>query len=296
MRHFARYLFLLATLLVCLGGMAQNKTWREMHKVKKSETVYGIARQYGVTVDELMKANPDMSVPGYVLKKGDYIFIPYPSGSKAPAAAKPKAVAGNDGALRVGVVLPLHNVDGDGRRMVEYYRGLLMACEDLKKEGLSIAVSAWNVPIDADIYQTLVKDGIDKCDIIFGPLYSKQVKPLSFFVKDNGIKLVIPFSITGGDVDTNPNIFQVYQSPEDFYGRVADHFAYRFKDYNVVVIDCNDKTSDKGVHFPLAQEAGRQGRQLQRYQPDIKRCHIRRSVQCGEAEHGGTQHGTLAGA
>lgn len=260
MRHFARYLFLLATLLVCLGGMAQNKTWREMHKVKKSETVYGIARQYGVTVDELMKANPDMSVPGYVLKKGDYIFIPYPSGSKAPAAAKPKAVAGNDGALRVGVVLPLHNVDGDGRRMVEYYRGLLMACEDLKKEGLSIAVSAWNVPIDADIYQTLVKDGIDKCDIIFGPLYSKQVKPLSFFVKDNGIKLVIPFSITGGDVDTNPNIFQVYQSPEDFYGRVADHFAYRFKDYNVVVIDCNDKTSDKGVFtFPLRKKLADKG-------------------------------------
>lgn len=112
---------------------------------------------------------------------------------------------------------------------------------------MSIAVNAWNVPIDADIYRTLVKDDMAKCDVIFGPLYSKQVKPLSFFVKDNNIKLVIPFSITGNDVDTNPNIFQVYQDPETFFGDVINQFAYRFKDYNIVVIDCNDKTSDKGV-------------------------------------------------
>ena len=45
-------------------------------------------------------------------------------------------------ALRVGVMLPLHDVNGDGRRMVEYYRGFLMACDSLKMEGISIDVSA----------------------------------------------------------------------------------------------------------------------------------------------------------
>ena len=242
MKHiFYKCLLVLALAAVSICGMAQGKKWQEMHKVEKGETLFGIAREHGVSVDELVKANPDMDAPGYQLKTGDYVFIPFPAaGSRAAAAPA-------DGALKVGVVLPLHDVDGDGRRMVEYYRGLLMACEDLKSEGFSIDVRAWNVPVDADIYRTLVKDGMADRDIIFGPLYSKQVKPLSFFVKDNGIRLVIPFSITGDDVDGNPNIFQVYQSPEDFYGRVADHFAYRFRDYNVVVIDCNDKTSDKGV-------------------------------------------------
>ena len=237
------------SLLVCGVATAQySKNWREMHKVESKETMYGIAKEYGITVGELIKANPEMVAPDYKLKKGDYVFIPYPSAQTASStAAQPAAQAVSSDALRVGVVLPLHNVDGDGRRMAEYYRGLLMACEDLKKEGMSIAVNAWNVPIDADIYQTLVKDDMAKCDIIFGPLYSKQVKPLSFFVKDNDIKLVIPFSITGDDVDSNSNIFQVYQDPDYFYGKAIDHFAYRFKDYNVVVIDCNDKTSDKGV-------------------------------------------------
>ena len=265
MKHFSRYILLLcALLLVCTEGAAQDGKWREMHKVKAKETLYGIAREYGLTVDELVKANPEMGAPDYKLKKGDYIFIPYAKGDAAGKAAQGDGVRPAQtvpaGALRVGVLLPLHNVDGDGRRMAEYYRGLLMACEDLKRDGRSVAVSAWNVPVDADIYRTLVKDGVSRCDIIFGPLYSKQVGPLSFFSKDNGIKLVIPFSITGDDVDKNPNIFQVYQSPETFYGMAADHFAYRFKDYNVVVVDCNDKTSDKGVFtFDLRKKLARKG-------------------------------------
>ena len=265
MKHFSRYILLLcALLLVCTEGAAQDGKWREMHKVKAKETLYGIAREYGLTVDELVKANPEMGAPDYKLKKGDYIFIPYAKGDAAGKAAQGDGVRPAQtvpaGALRVGVLLPLHNVDGDGRRMAEYYRGLLMACEDLKRDGRSVAVSAWNVPVDADIYRTLVKDGVNRCDIIFGPLYSKQVGPLSFFSKDNGIKLVIPFSITGDDVDKNPNIFQVYQSPETFYGMAADHFAYRFKDYNVVVVDCNDKTSDKGVFtFDLRKKLARKG-------------------------------------
>lgn len=265
MKHFSRYILLLcALLLVCTEGAAQDGKWREMHKVKAKETLYGIAREYGLTVDELVKANPEMGAPDYKLKKGDYIFIPYAKGDAAGKAAQGDGVRPAQtvpaGALRVGVLLPLHNVDGDGRRMAEYYRGLLMACEDLKMDGHSVAVSAWNVPVDADIYRTLVKDGVSRCDIIFGPLYSKQVGPLSFFSKDNGIKLVIPFSITGDDVDKNPNIFQVYQSPETFYGMAADHFAYRFKDYNVVVVDCNDKTSDKGVFtFDLRKKLSRKG-------------------------------------
>ena len=36
--------------------------------------------------------------------------------------------------LKVGVMLPLHKIDGDGRRMLEYYRGLLLGIEDLKKQ------------------------------------------------------------------------------------------------------------------------------------------------------------------
>ena len=180
---------LLVLLLFAVVAEAQQQNYREMHKVKKGETLFGIARRYEITVDQLIKANPDMNAVGYELKKGDYIFIPYPDGQKPSATQKPAASqkAKDDKTVRVGIMLPLHNVDGDGRRMIEYYRGFLMGCDELKKAGQDVEVMAWNVPIDANISQTLAKEGADRCDVIFGPLYSAQVAPLAAFAKQHGI-------------------------------------------------------------------------------------------------------------
>lgn len=234
---------------VCYVGYvsAQTTKWREMHKVKKKETIFGIARKYGITVTELIKANPEMNQPGYELKKDDYIYIPYPSDHKENPQPQTPSTHVAAKAVNVGIVLPLHNVDGDGRRMVEYYRGMLLACEDMKKDGISVNIHAWNLPIDGNVSDVLAQPALAKCDLIFGPLYTKQVKALADFSRNNGCKLIIPFSINGNDVATNPNIYQVYQSPEYFYDRVAEEYASRFANCNTVVIDCNDRTSDKGV-------------------------------------------------
>lgn len=266
MIRFLKYSLL--TVLLCLATIAdaQTQNYREMHKVKKGETIFGIAKKYEISIEDLIKANPDMNSVGYELKKGDYIFIPYPTGkpatttSKDKSAQQNKTVAAKANTVKVGIMLPLHNVDGDGRRMVEYYRGILMGCDKLKKEGINIDIKAWNVAIDTDINQTLSQQGAIDCDVIFGPLYSKQVPALSEFTKKHGIKLVIPFSITGNDVAKNPNIFQVYQSPELFYGEVVMQFTTRFSGSHVVVVDCNDKQSDKGVFtFTLRKALANKG-------------------------------------
>lgn len=150
-------------------------------------------------------------------------------------------------AIQVGVMLPLHDVDGDGRRMVEYYRGLLMAADDLKNENISVDFHAWNVNIDADIHQTLLKEGANQCDIIFGPLYSKQVAALGEFAKAYNIKVVIPFSINSDEVQRNQYIYQVYQSPEELNTKAVNSFMERFSEFHPVFIDCNDKDSKKGL-------------------------------------------------
>lgn len=149
--------------------------------------------------------------------------------------------------INVGIMLPLHNVDGDGRRMVEYYRGMLLAIEKLKQEGMNINVHAWNVTGNDDIRATLLKDGATDCKIIFGPLYSKQVTDMGNFCKAYGIKMVIPFSITGNDVDKNQHIYQVYQSPDDINTATIQHVTEQFSNHNIVIIDCNDTTSRKGA-------------------------------------------------
>ena len=273
MRRKLRYFMMFIGLLLCMSITAQTIKWRDIYTVKKKDTVFGIAKKYGLSLPELMEANPEMKQEGYMLQKGATLFIPYGKGEKNPNAPKDgdkaittlpaiggkpvvtgqPAVASN--AVKIGVMLPLHDVDGDGKRMVEYYRGLLMACETLKQQGISTDVYAWNVPIDADIRTTLLQAGASQCDIIFGPLYTKQVAPLTNFCKSYGIKLVIPFSISGDDVERNKEIFQVYQSPESLNDATIKAFLKQFINVHPIFVDCNDSTSRKGAFtFGLRKE------------------------------------------
>ena len=276
MTRLLRY-FLLSTLLaftVSSVTAQQTSTIRGQHKVKKKETVFGISREYGLTIEELIKANPEMNMPGYELKKGMILNIPFSKDSlearaKREAAAKQVTVvktapvAADDvknREIRLGIMLPLHNINGDGRRMTEYYRGVLMACDSLKKQGLSIDVHAWNTAEDGNIYKVLEDPAAAKCDLIIGPLYSKQMDALSAFVAKHDIRLVIPFSINAPQLTTNRNIFQVYQSPTEQNEVIIARFIERFKSYHTVVIDCNDSTSKKGTFtFSLRRQMEQRG-------------------------------------
>lgn len=240
-----------------LAVLAQSTHWQAIHEVKKRETIFGIARDYGITIEELIKANPEMNTAGYTLKKGDKLFIPY---HQEATVEQKTPVAAAKSTIRVGVMLPLHDKDGDGRRMVEYYRGVLMACEQLRKEGISTDIHAWNVEKDADIRLTLLDNAASKCDIIFGPLYTKQVAVLAEFAKAYGIKLVIPFSIEGNDVEHNPQIFQVYRSATELNDEAIERFLSLFAACHPVFIDCNDRESKKGIFtFGLRKQLENRG-------------------------------------
>lgn len=252
MKRNIRLFLCLCALVFAAAVSAQTMKYQDLYKVKKKDTIYGIAKKYNITIDQLISANPDMQKPDYTLHKGDQLVIPAPvtttpqpvQSTQQPATP---AVKKSSSAVRIGVMLPLHNVDGDGQRMVEYYRGILMACDSLKAQGISTDVKAWNVPIDANVQQTLADNNAKDCDILFGPLYTKQVKPMGDFCRRNNIKLVIPFSISGNDVASNDHIMQVYQSPQLQNELAVNAFVERFKGCHAVIVDCNDTTSRKGM-------------------------------------------------
>lgn len=67
------------------------KTQYLEHHVSKKETLYGISKQYGVTVDDIIKANPDMTE----LKNGMILrvpIVPVPVSRAQPSEVKPGIV------------------------------------------------------------------------------------------------------------------------------------------------------------------------------------------------------------
>lgn len=254
-----RILVIVVLFILSAGNVSAQKIVL-VHKTEKKETVFGIAKQYGVTIEELSNANPAMREPDFMLKKGMMINIPehveknngqstsaHPAESTAKTTAQTVAQKKETKTITLGVMLPLHDINGDGKRMVEYYRGILLAVRELKQLGYNITVNAWNLAEGDDAHTVLQDRKAQKCDVIFGPLYTAQVPALSEFCVKHKIRLVIPFSINGEDVKTCPQIFQVYQTPFDLNNMAIEHFASHFKDYHPVFIDCNDTQSKKGV-------------------------------------------------
>lgn len=249
MKLFLRYFFSVTLLCLCLQAVGQNAKWRDVYKVKKKDTIYGIARKYNLTEEELANANPEMKASGYVLKADDFIFIPFASSNVVKSSTNTKATAKatvQSKTVKVGIMLPLHLLDGDGLRMTEYYRGFLMACDSLREQGISVDVHAWNVAATDDITRVTADPAAAHCNIIFGPLYSSQVHGLAEFCRARDIKMVIPFSISGDDVSLYSQIYQVWQSPDRLTNSAIDYYLKTFPRAHAVFVDSNDKTSKKG--------------------------------------------------
>lgn len=82
-------------------------------------------------------------------------------------------------------------------------------------------------------------------DIIFGPAYPDQVKPVAEFAKKNNIRLVVPFTSKGNEVFNNPAIYQINTPQSYLYSEVYEHFTRKFTTANVIFLDAEDGDKDK---------------------------------------------------
>lgn len=130
--------------------------------------------------------------------------------------------------------------------MVEYYEGLLMAVDSLKRTGTSIDLYTYNSgPESASLNSILGKSEMKDMDIIFGPLYQQHIKPLAEFAKKQDTRLVIPFTSKDNTVFQNPAVYQINTPQSYLYSEVYDHFVRQFPNANVIFIEASQGTKDK---------------------------------------------------
>lgn len=234
---------------------------RDMHKVKRKETIYSISKEYGITEAELIEANPELKGKNKI-KKGSFLCIPYPTTTANAGNAKPQTIPTNNelfsenkkeaeriSTIKAAVILPFlpdAASRSESARMVEYYEGFLMAVDSLKRSGTSIDLYAYNSGANVNsLNDILSKNEMKNMDIIFGPLQQQQIKPLADFAKKNDIRLVIPFTSKDNTVFRNPAIYQINTPQSYLYSEVYDHFVRQFPNANVIFIEANSKTKDK---------------------------------------------------
>lgn len=209
---------------------------RLMHKVKKKETLWGIAKQYGLNVEELLKANPD--IEDKEIKKGMFLCIPYASSEiVVTQQLKPK---GYDN-LNVTIILPLLGKNMENERSLEFYRGFLMAVEEIKKKNINVQINTYNEP-QGTMNLNEVSDKIKSTgtQMIIGPLYPQHFGEIAQLSKQiSNAKWVIPFSSKYENLKTTPNVF-LLNTPIELKAQIAgDLITKSFKGAKVVFLHEN---------------------------------------------------------
>lgn len=238
--------------------------WKDMHKVERKETIFSISREYGITEEELIAANPELK--NGKLKRGTFLFIPYGKNEQKTQQTESKPTIQEltneeifsrfeDSkkeikTIKAAVLLPFMagtsaNME-EQIRMVEYYEGFLMAVDSLKKEGVSVDLYTYDTKgKEATLNNILARKEMKNMDIIFGPARSQDIDALATFADKNNIRLVIPFAPKVDQVFKNPHIYQVNTPQSYLYSEVYEHFNRKFSGCNVIFLNASNGDREK---------------------------------------------------
>lgn len=238
---------------------------RDMHKVKRKETIYSISRQYGISKEELIAANPELKKG---LKRGSFLCIPYPKEEESiQLVEQPRqqpqgqergnrelfAASREKGqqlpTIKAAIILPFLPEGNDAAtssKMVEYYEGFLIAADSLKRQGVSIDLHVYDSGNNgSSLSPVLNREELKTMHIIFGPMHASHIQPLANFAHKHGIHLVIPFSSKDDEVFHNPEVFQINTPQSYLYSEVYEHFLRKFPNANVVFLENKNDTKGK---------------------------------------------------
>lgn len=266
MNHKLRIGVLLAFLFpLVLFGQDLLSTLGNMHSVVKGETWESVANSYGVSVLELQAANPD--VKKKKLKKGTLLIIPAIPVKNGDKQQEPDgSIHATDGPgmtlvrtaipnLKVGVLLPFSD-----KKMVEFYRGFLMAADSIKKTGVSLDIHAWDCGASVSQLEQLMPQ-LNGLDVVVGPASATQIPTVAEVCKEQGIRLVLPFW-SGQSLFDYPRVYNATAPNTLFYDAAVKKLMSYYGDNNFVIVhsgnpDNHGQILSDALTRQLAQRTGK---------------------------------------
>lgn len=229
------------------------------HEVKPGETVYTLSRRYGLSEEEFLQLNnlsssADLEA-GMVVRvakntaKSETVDSPESivadttandrrsfgewindlfTGDEAADSVELKPVdvefltLGRHNRLNVALMLPFHINDKVNNNYVDFYKGVLLAMEDLKAEGYSIDLSVYDTEHSAQKIKELVdyEDGLLDANLIIGPVYEDELRYVLDLAEDNNIPVVSPLADIEGV--KSPVLFQMQSEDSRKYDKFSD--------------------------------------------------------------------------
>ena len=273
-------LAMVMALMMCCQWLAAEV----YHRVQPGETLYSLAKQYGVTVEAIQAANPQIN--GTNIPAGYPLAIPAAEAATSTQGAV--STQGNlgvlnpaqsvtvpgyqysaelsvgdhwtDGTLTLAVIMPF-NLSGTTAeenktqmRSVEFYQGVLMAVDDIQKTGRRVTVQAYDLGSES-LNSILANPQLLRCDFIIAPMEEAEVRQVASWGEAHGTPVVSPFVFNAQMIEEYEHLFQINTQKSMLYPQLSEEILSRFRDYTFVFLT-DTKGAQKADPYPalLRQE------------------------------------------
>ena len=228
------------------------------YEVQRGESYASIAKDNGITEQELKAANPDIKKA----KKGKTIVIPKPftervTGEMATIsldelrnyyAPRINDLYDNlvgkrlENEVNIAMVLPfqLHKSAPPKQAYLytDYYKGFLLALDSVshitdKRINLKVYDTQHNLNITDSI---LALPELKMMNMIIAPSEPQQLARINAFGKANGVPVMNCFTTKNEDYLDNPYVYQVNTPTNEMMHNVMRWFDEKFTDYNVIFL------------------------------------------------------------
>lgn len=216
---------------------------QRLHTVQVGETLYGISKKYGLTVDELLTVNQGLTVDN--LKAGGVLQIPAATEQANTGSPMEKQTEH----VNVALILPFSAQGLEGGRSIEFYRGFLMAAEQLAQRGTLINLHTFDESVGVRLTSVLQQIADNGVQVMVGPVYPEHFAEMASFARANRVRMVIPFYSKAEQVHTNPFVYLV-NTPEKYeFEYIADLFLRTFKGMNVAFMRVGDGNKSTFIQY-----------------------------------------------
>lgn len=255
------------------------------HTVARKETLYSISRQYGVDINDIIKANPSSSGN---LRKGDILRIPSVTKriryvkepdtvimgraiNKAAIELKPeqpclKKTGGNSEVYDVALLVPMMLELSDSISVssagvlkstdeyvsfdfIQFYQGVVIAADSMASLGMKVKIHVFDTDHGDNTAKTrslIAKSNLVDMDLIIGPFFAESFDVAAGYAREHQIPIINPLSRRSELTQGNEFIFKLQPSGWSQYNALSEYIKANHNNDNVILVRRN-KEENSGM-------------------------------------------------
>lgn len=252
---------------------------QQTHVVQAKETLYSLAKQYGVTMNDIIDANGGLKEG---LQVGKELIIPK-RGATNKRIDTPQPVSGGNGNKETGSVFRENYLDespvnpgfsgfipsaegflneykiaillpfmveeqaekeslGNNQVALDFYQGALVAIDSLRKMGMNLKVLVYDTKKDPERVKTLLNSpALRDVNLFIGPMYRSVLLPVIEHAESFNSHVVCPVPQSNKVLFNHPNVSKVQTSEIAQAALLGKYMATKHPNDNIIVFSKGTK-------------------------------------------------------